>query len=204
MQEVAIQSRKVLNGETDDRKDKKQKDVISDLVQSDLAKEELTLEHLTQDACSIIGAGLETTASALTLATYHIIRNPEIYHRLYEELVEAIPDLSAKPLTVPELENLSYLNAVVQECKSQFLYPGSSFTFLAYQKQPLFHCRSNLICPTSSPSLLRRLPTPPPYKPPHAHPLHHLHYTTRHSRRYDYVPPAPRSIHLPLPLDIQS
>lgn len=36
-----------------------------------------------------------------------------------------MPDLSAKPLTVPELEKLPYLNAVVQECKH---YPFHSYT----------------------------------------------------------------------------
>ena len=122
MQEVAEQSRKVLNGQVDDRKDGNTKDIMTELVQSGLAKQELTLEHLKQDACGIIGAGLETTKTTFTVASYHILSNPDIYRQLHRELVEAIPDLSAKPLTVPELEKLPYLNAVVQECKKQFLY----------------------------------------------------------------------------------
>ena len=127
MQEVAEQSRKVLDGEINDRKDESQKDIMSELVQSNLVKEELTLEHLKQEACVIISAGLETTKTTLTLASYHIISNPNIYNRLHEELVEAIPDLSAKALTVPELEKLPYLNAVVQECKYYSLNPLISY-----------------------------------------------------------------------------
>lgn len=100
--------------------------IIDEFLQSDLPKEELSHERLKQEACSITGAAIETTKSALSLASFHITDNPDIYQRLHEELVQAMPDLSAKPLSVPELEKLPYLNAVVQESTQTLPLPHKS------------------------------------------------------------------------------
>ena len=61
-----------------------------------------------------MGAALETSKTTVSLAVYYVLAKPEIHARLREELVAAIPD-SGKPLSVPELERLPYLAAVVQE-----------------------------------------------------------------------------------------
>ena len=57
---------------------------------------------------------METTKSTLTVATFYILFNPEIKHRLTEELRVSFPDLSKSP-PLSELERLPYLTAIIQE-----------------------------------------------------------------------------------------
>ena len=102
----------------DEKKTTDHKTVFSEMLKSDLPKEELSLDRLRSEALSITGGGVDTIKNALVTASYGIISNPDIYKRLKEELVAAMPDPHAEPLSVPELEKLPYLNAVVQECKS--------------------------------------------------------------------------------------
>ena len=93
--------------------------MFNELLQSDLPPEELSVERLKHEAASITGAGIDTTKTTLSLASFHILNNPYILKTLREELSTAIPDLSAPMPAVPELENLPYLTAVVQEGKSR-------------------------------------------------------------------------------------
>ncbi|KAL8728916.1 MAG: hypothetical protein Q9166_005083 [cf. Caloplaca sp. 2 TL-2023] len=93
------------------------KTVFSEMLKSDLPKAELSIERLKHEALSITGGGVDTIKNALVTASYGIISNPAIYKRLHDELVEAMPDINGKPPTVPELERLPYLNAIVQECE---------------------------------------------------------------------------------------
>ena len=62
----------------------------------------------------MIGAGLETTAWALTTTSYHLIGNPPILKKLRTELQAAIPDPEAN-LDSLSLERLPYLSACIQE-----------------------------------------------------------------------------------------
>ncbi|KAL8683908.1 MAG: hypothetical protein Q9186_000119 [Xanthomendoza sp. 1 TL-2023] len=92
------------------------KTVFSEMLKSDLPRAELSLDRLKHEALSITGGGVDTIKNALVTASYGIISNPTIYKRLHAELVEAMPDINGPPPTVPELERLPYLNAIVQEC----------------------------------------------------------------------------------------
>lgn len=93
------------------------KTVFSEMLKSNLPSAELSLDRLKHEALSITGGGVDTIKNALVTASYGIISNPSIYKRLHEELVEAMPDINGNPPTVPELERLPYLNAIVQECR---------------------------------------------------------------------------------------
>ncbi|KAH8749227.1 cytochrome P450 [Diaporthe sp. PMI_573] len=88
--------------------------VFSDLLESDLRPEDKSLDLLHQEAASITGAGIETTKTALAVASFHILDNPHVLERLQRELLEAIPDPAAAP-SLAYLETLPYLDAVVQE-----------------------------------------------------------------------------------------
>ncbi|KAL6716013.1 hypothetical protein ACLMJK_006975 [Lecanora helva] len=121
------------------------KTVFTELLKSDLPKEELSLDRLRSEALSITGGGIDTIKNALVTATYGILSNPEIYKRLREELVAAMPDPNAEPLSIPELEKLPYLNAIVHEClrlsygitqRLQRLDPHSPITFGSYTLPP--------------------------------------------------------------------
>jgi cytochrome P450 len=65
-------------------------------------------EELLEQVVSLIGAGHETTASALTWALYHVHRDPAIQHRLVDELRASGDD----PLA---LTRLPFLDAVCSE-----------------------------------------------------------------------------------------
>ncbi len=67
-------------------------------------------EELLEQMISLIGAGHETTASALTWALYHVHRDPSVKARLVEE----VRGLAA-PLDPQAVTRLPYLDAVCSE-----------------------------------------------------------------------------------------
>ncbi|MCJ1396150.1 hypothetical protein MMC18_009039 [Xylographa bjoerkii] len=115
VQEVKNQILKIMSGENDGYRNVNHRTVFNELLQSNLPPEELSVERLKHEAASITGAGIDTTKTTLSLASFHILSNQHILQRLREELAIAIPDPSASMPTVPEMEKLPYLNAIVQE-----------------------------------------------------------------------------------------
>lgn len=88
--------------------------VFATLLDSGLPAKELSPTRLQHEAISLVGAGIETTKRALSVASFHILQNPAILARLREELITAIPD----PETPPPLEvyeKLPYLSASIEE-----------------------------------------------------------------------------------------
>jgi cytochrome P450 len=61
----------------------------------------------------VVGGGVETTAYALTIASFHIVNNPRIYERLHRELVEAFPN--GADIDLIKCESLPYLKACILE-----------------------------------------------------------------------------------------
>ncbi|RAH87352.1 cytochrome P450 [Aspergillus japonicus CBS 114.51] len=88
--------------------------VFAALLDSDLPPEDKSLRRLHHEAFTVIGAGFDTTRFAMTVASYHILSTPSIYHRLREELKAAIPDPTNMP-SLQELERLPYLTGCIQE-----------------------------------------------------------------------------------------
>jgi cytochrome P450 len=69
-----------------------------------------SLTQLTADAFTFHGAGTDTTAHALTTATWHLLNNKECLTKLRKELAEAIPNPDSEQLVSSSvLENLPYL-----------------------------------------------------------------------------------------------
>ncbi|KAI9784345.1 MAG: hypothetical protein M1839_002406 [Geoglossum umbratile] len=69
---------------------------------------------LTAEALLMLAAGMDTTANALLLGTWHVISDPRIYRKLKDELCSAMPDPDAM-VESAVLENLPYLTGVVKE-----------------------------------------------------------------------------------------
>lgn len=90
------------------------KTVFATLLDSDLPPEELSLTRLQHEAISLIGAGIETTKRALSVASFHILDNPAILARLREELISAIPNPESPP-PLEVYEKLPYLSACIEE-----------------------------------------------------------------------------------------
>lgn len=121
MQEIKSQILKIINGENESHKNVTHKTVFSSLLASNLPPEELSITRLQHEAAGIVGAGIETTKSTLTLASFYILDTPDILRRLREELIDAIPD-PKNPPTLSDLEKLPYLTAVIQEGKSPYYH----------------------------------------------------------------------------------
>jgi cytochrome P450 len=80
------------NGETEALKEKPYPTIFHELLESDLPPSEKGVQRLGDEAQTILGAGLETTAWALTVATFHILDNPNILKNLRYEIEQAIRD----------------------------------------------------------------------------------------------------------------
>lgn len=114
---ISQQIRDVLAGRNMEAKETSHPTIFHDILASDLPPEELTFKRLLQEAMSVNGAGIETTMWTLTVGTFHVIDNPNVYRRLKEELTAAMPDRDVI-LSWEALEALPYLSAVVQESES--------------------------------------------------------------------------------------
>ncbi|EXJ65821.1 uncharacterized protein A1O5_11062 [Cladophialophora psammophila CBS 110553] len=79
-----------------------------------------TLKQLTADAFTFHGAGTDTTAHALTTATWGLINNKESLEKLREELKGAIPAPHSEQLVSSSmLENLPYLVSQERQASSE-------------------------------------------------------------------------------------
>ena len=116
LQEMRRQIVSILDNQHSYMKESERKTVFRALLESNLPPQELSPLRLQHEATTIIGAGVETTRWALTVGSFHIINNPEIFRKLRAELEAAIPDPQSMP-SLERLEQLPYLDACVQECK---------------------------------------------------------------------------------------
>jgi cytochrome P450 len=88
--------------------------VFNALFDSELPAEEKTVFRLGGEGMALLGAGTETTSWVVSVITFHLLANPEIYTRLASELQGAAKD----PRNLPSwssLEKLPYLSAVILE-----------------------------------------------------------------------------------------
>lgn len=90
-----------------------QKTIFQEILNSKLPPEDKTHIRLAQEAQIVVGGGVETTAFALSIASFHIINTPRIYNRLHRELVEFSPNRT--DLDLFKLESMPYLKACIME-----------------------------------------------------------------------------------------
>lgn len=69
-------------------------------------------KRLEEEALSLIAASADTVGNALTMATFQLLRHPEILKSLKKELREKIPDPNSIP-SFAQLEKLPYLVSLV-------------------------------------------------------------------------------------------
>ena len=96
------------------RKETSHDTLFNALLESDLPEEEVSETRLQHEAISVVGAGLETTKWALTVASFHLLNNVQILSRLREELKITFPDRTRNP-SLSELQRLPYLSACIEE-----------------------------------------------------------------------------------------
>ncbi|GFG11485.1 trichodiene oxygenase [Aspergillus udagawae] len=73
-----------------------------------------TVDELTDEGLSIMVAAALATGNALTMIAFHVLRNPDIYRRLREEIQQEFAD-PEKPMNFLALEKLPYLTGVIRE-----------------------------------------------------------------------------------------
>lgn len=100
-----------------ERKDpasRKDVDIVSVALQSGA----FTEENLVDQMMTFLGAGHETTSTALQWAVYALCKHQDVQTRLREEIRANLPSISAKnpePISAAAVDALPYLNAVCNE-----------------------------------------------------------------------------------------
>ncbi|KAL6716018.1 hypothetical protein ACLMJK_006980 [Lecanora helva] len=112
--EIKKQVIKIKEGDKEGYPSEKRKTVFTDILDSNLPPREKTVPRLQQEAAGVVGAAIETTKTTLSIATFHILNNPNVRQRLTTELQEATFKDPQNP-TWTELEQLPYLTAVIKE-----------------------------------------------------------------------------------------
>lgn len=88
-------------------------DILSMLITArDEHGEAMTNLELRDEMITLLAAGHETTATALSWAIYRVQRHPDVRKRLTAEVAEVIGD---GPVTAEHLPHLTYLEATVKE-----------------------------------------------------------------------------------------
>ncbi|KAL2702684.1 hypothetical protein AAEP93_006982 [Penicillium crustosum] len=73
-------------------------------------------ENLVDQSMTFLGAGHETTASALQWAVYALCKNPNVQTRLRDEIRANLPSVDdPTPISAAAIDNLPYLHAVCNE-----------------------------------------------------------------------------------------
>lgn len=94
-------------------------DVVSRMLSAeDESGESMSREQIRDEVMTLLLAGHETTALALTFTTFLLAQHPPVEERLLDELDEV---LGGDPPTMADVSDLTYLERVVKE--SMRLYP---------------------------------------------------------------------------------
>ncbi|KAJ2902593.1 hypothetical protein MKZ38_000354 [Zalerion maritima] len=109
--DLAKRIRKIREGINQGYKTAGHPTIFHELINSDLPEEEKSDMRLGDEAQLIICAGIVTTSWALSLAAFHLARNPDMSARLRKE----INSCGGADQDWRQLEKLPYLHAVVHE-----------------------------------------------------------------------------------------
>lgn len=112
-QDLAVQIKDLMNCPAS-LKNSANPTIFQALVDGDLPPAEKSVKRLVDEGSTVIGAAQQTTSYYLKTVTYHVLANPSIHARLQDELKAVIPNPDNIP-SLPQLEALPYLHAVVQE-----------------------------------------------------------------------------------------
>ena len=89
-------------------------DALLDPKNLELYGKQPSVRTIRDEAMAIVGAGTDTVANAMVMATCHVLENPYMHSRLKEELRAAYPDPNTE-MKWTDLEKLPYLTGVIKE-----------------------------------------------------------------------------------------
>lgn len=119
-----------------------------------------TIDELAADTLLLLIAGTDSTAHALTFATYNVLQDPNILRKLQAELRNAMPRKDML-LEWAELEKLPYLRGIIKETlrassgapgRLPRVVPSAGAVFCGQRIAPGVSA-----CSTNSPQVLLRL-----------------------------------------------
>jgi len=91
--------------------------LFHEMLSAGLPPEETAPRRMRDEAQTVVGAGLTTTAWSLSHACYYLAENEALQTKLHAELVDAIPDIHDEgAFAFQKLESLPYLRGCVKEC----------------------------------------------------------------------------------------
>ncbi|KAF2275724.1 cytochrome P450 [Westerdykella ornata] len=90
--------------------------VIDMLVDPNSAKDHSVLNEsqLADEVIMLLSAGNDSVSNVLIIGLYKILRHPEVYARVSEEVLSAFPTISEE-VTYDKVKRLPYLTAVIKE-----------------------------------------------------------------------------------------
>ena len=91
-----------------------------------MPESERSVERLSQEAQILQAAGTATTAGALGIMSYHLLRNPPMRERLGNELKDIMANYPNDLPRWSDLEKLPYLQAIIKE-GLRYRSPGLEF-----------------------------------------------------------------------------
>ena len=88
--------------------------LFHEILHSNLPDSDKTVSRLQEEALIIVGAGTLTTSWALAVAIYYLLSNSAILTKMKDEFDSQLPHGNTR-VSLPSLEKLPYLTAVIQE-----------------------------------------------------------------------------------------
>ncbi|KXG54299.1 Cytochrome P450 [Penicillium griseofulvum] len=90
--------------------------IAAALKDPEIPQEERSIDRLMDEGTTIIFAGTETSARAMSVAFFHLYDNKSHLKKLRDELSSTIGTRPSKEWSLSELEALPFLTGVVNEC----------------------------------------------------------------------------------------
>ncbi|KAK9425476.1 putative Isotrichodermin C-15 hydroxylase [Seiridium unicorne] len=123
-----IESRELAKQKTEKRLaqgvDESRKDFMTYILRHNSDNKGMTHDEILVNCLSLIVAGSETTATALSGLTFHLTKNPEVYQRLAGEIRAAFS--SEESINMTSTSQLQYLQACLEEILR--IYPPAAET----------------------------------------------------------------------------
>jgi cytochrome P450 len=130
------------NGRDDLHTSSSHSTIFHDILSSKLPEDEKSTDRLADEAFLLVAAATETTSWTLTVATFHLLANPQILRRLKEELKGVYPDGKGH-VSLAALQNLPYLTTILSEALR--LTYGVAHRLQRIFHEPLTYTPSSLV-----------------------------------------------------------
>nr|AID61409.1 cytochrome P450 [Calliphora stygia] len=99
---------------------KKRMAFLDVLLQATVDGKPLAQEDIREEVDTFMFEGHDTTTSGISFCLYLLSRHASVQQRVFEEIIEVLGADKDKPLTMRDLQNLKYLEAVIKETLRMF------------------------------------------------------------------------------------